>query len=43
MVAVIAITFGVVFFLINFAYGTDVISNVIFCIGILVANIPEGL
>ena len=43
MVAVIAITMGVIFFFINFGYGADVISNLIFCIGILVANIPEGL
>jgi sodium/potassium-transporting ATPase subunit alpha len=43
MVAVIAITLGVVFFFINLAYGADIISNLIFCIGILVANIPEGL
>jgi hypothetical protein len=43
MVAVIAITLGVIFFFINLAYGADIISNLIFCIGILVANIPEGL
>lgn len=43
MVAVIAISFGVIFFFVNFAYGSDIISNLIFCIGILVANIPEGL
>lgn len=43
MVAIIAISMGVIFFFINFAYGTDIVSNLIFCIGILVANIPEGL
>jgi sodium/potassium-transporting ATPase subunit alpha len=43
MVAVIAISCGVIFFIINIAYGADIISNIIFCIGILVANIPEGL
>jgi sodium/potassium-transporting ATPase subunit alpha len=43
MVAVIAITLGVIFFFVNLAYGADIISNLIFCIGILVANIPEGL
>jgi sodium/potassium-transporting ATPase subunit alpha len=32
------ITFGV-----NFAYGRDVITNLIFCIGIIVANVPEGI
>jgi len=43
MVAIIAISLGIIFFLINFAYGANIISNLIFCIGILVANIPEGL
>ena len=33
-----AITFGI-----NFAYGREVIANLIFVIGIIVANIPEGL
>jgi sodium/potassium-transporting ATPase subunit alpha len=43
MVAVIAISLGVIFFFVNLAYGADIISNIIYCIGILVANIPEGL
>lgn len=43
MVALIAISMGIIFFFINLGYGADVISNLIFCIGILVANIPEGL
>ncbi len=43
MVAVIAITMGVIFFIVNILYGADIVSNLIFCIGILVANIPEGL
>ena len=43
MVAIIAISLGIIFFLINLAYGSDIIANLIFCIGILVANIPEGL
>jgi len=34
---------GVVFFFINLGYGADPIANLIYCIGILVANIPEGL
>jgi sodium/potassium-transporting ATPase subunit alpha len=34
---------GVVFFFINFAYGNNVLANLIFCIGIIVANVPEGL
>jgi sodium/potassium-transporting ATPase subunit alpha len=43
MIAAIAISMGVIFFIINVSYGTDIISNIIFCMGILVANIPEGL
>lgn len=43
IIAVIAISMGVIFFIINSLYGADAINNVIFCIGILVANIPEGL
>jgi sodium/potassium-transporting ATPase subunit alpha len=43
IIAVIAISMAVVFFLINNAYGTNTIENLIFCLGILVANIPEGL
>ena len=43
IIAVIAISLGIIFFFVNFAYGADIISNLIFCIGILVANIPEGL
>ena len=34
---------GIIFFFINFANGADIVVNLIFCIGILVANIPEGL
>lgn len=34
---------GLVTFAVNFAYGRDVVINLIFCIGIIVANVPEGL
>jgi sodium/potassium-transporting ATPase subunit alpha len=43
MIAAIAFTMCVIFFIVNICYGTDVISNIIYCMGILVANIPEGL
>ena len=43
MVAVIAISLGVIFFFVNLGYGADIITKLIYCIGILVANIPEGL
>lgn len=39
----VAIFLGVVFFIIGFIKGTDPIRNVVFCIGIIVANVPEGL
>jgi sodium/potassium-transporting ATPase subunit alpha len=34
---------GLIFFSINFAFGYDIITNIIFIIGIIVANVPEGL
>lgn len=34
---------GLFFFAINFAFGYDIITNVVFMIGIIVANVPEGL
>jgi sodium/potassium-transporting ATPase subunit alpha len=34
---------GLIFFSINFAFGYDIVTNVIFMIGIIVANVPEGL
>ena len=43
IIGAIAITMGLFFFAINFAFGYDIITNVIFMIGIIVANVPEGL
>jgi sodium/potassium-transporting ATPase subunit alpha len=43
LVASIAIFFGVFFFCIDFAYHYPILQNVIFMIGIIVANTPEGL
>lgn len=34
---------GLFFFAINFAFGYDIITNIVFMIGIIVANVPEGL
>lgn len=34
---------GVTFLLIGVIKGTDAVENVVFCIGIIVANVPEGL
>ena len=43
IVAGIAIGSGVLFFCINFAYKYPIELNVSFMIGIIVANVPEGL
>lgn len=40
---IVALVMGAITFAINFAYGRDVLSNLIFVIGIIVANVPEGL
>lgn len=34
---------GVLFLILGFIYGYDAIMNIIFMIGIIVANVPEGL
>lgn len=39
----VAIFLGVLFFVINIIKKADWISNIVFCIGIIVANVPEGL
>ena len=39
----IAITLGIIFFILGLIIGYSVITNVIFAIGIIVANVPEGL
>lgn len=43
IVSSVAIFLGVLFFLIGVGKGTPIIANVVFCIGIIVANVPEGL
>ncbi|CAM9356690.1 unnamed protein product [Discosporangium mesarthrocarpum] len=43
IISTIAIILGVVFFIIGFMNGTDLIENLVFMIGIIVANVPEGL
>lgn len=39
----IAVAMGLFFFAINFAFGYDIVQNVVFMIGLIVANVPEGL
>jgi len=43
LISAVAITLGVVFFIIGVVLGTEIIKNVVFMIGIIVANVPEGL
>lgn len=43
IITVIAVVLGVSFFIIGFIVGYDVITNLVFMIGIIVANVPEGL
>ena len=42
-IALVSIACGLLFFIIALAIGYDVITDVIFSLGIIVANVPEGL
>ena len=42
-ISAIAIGLGVLFFILGIIIGYPIITNVIFAIGIIVANVPEGL
>ena len=43
VISAIAIVLGVAFFIIAVAMGYNWIASVVFLIGIIVANVPEGL
>jgi magnesium-transporting ATPase (P-type) len=43
LIAAIAVSSGVFFFCIDFAYKYPIGENIVFMIGIIVANVPEGL
>jgi len=43
IVSSVAVVLGVSFLIIGFAKGTAAIKNLVFAIGIIVANVPEGL
>eukprot|EP00854_Cymbomonas_tetramitiformis_P009461 gene9461-11212_t len=43
LISGVAIVLGLMFFIIGITLGTDPIQNVVFAIGIIVANVPEGL
>lgn len=43
MIAVVAVSFGVIFFIAGLIINYPIITNFLFAIGIIVANVPEGL
>lgn len=43
MIGAMAVSLGVIFFIIHFLIGYDIITNIVYMIGIVVANVPEGL
>ena len=43
LISAVAMVLGVTFFAVSLALGTDPIKCVVFAIGIIVANVPEGL
>jgi len=43
IVTAVAVTFGVIFLILLLALGTGVLQALIFVIGIIVSNVPEGL
>ena len=43
IISSIAISLGVIFLILGFVIGTPVVENLVFMIGIIVANVPEGL
>lgn len=43
IISSVAIFLGITFLIIGFAKGESAVDNIVFCIGIIVANVPEGL
>mmetsp|Transcript_30208 Transcript_30208/g.21954 ORF Transcript_30208/g.21954 Transcript_30208/m.21954 type:complete len:195 (-) Transcript_30208:2508-3092(-) len=43
IISAVALFLGVTFLIFGFIYGYDPITNLVFAIGIIVANVPEGL
>jgi sodium/potassium-transporting ATPase subunit alpha len=43
IITAVAMTLGIVFFIFGVVYDYDIITNLVFAIGIIVANVPEGL
>jgi sodium/potassium-transporting ATPase subunit alpha len=43
IISSVAISLGIIFFIFGIIYEYDIITNLVFAIGIIVANVPEGL
>lgn len=43
MVTIVAVTFGVIFLVVLLGLGMGILRAIVFVIGIIVANVPEGL
>ena len=43
MISIVSVSIGVVFFIIGAIYGYPMVTNLVNAIGIIVANVPEGL
>ncbi|KAG4066844.1 hypothetical protein HA402_012911 [Bradysia odoriphaga] len=43
LITIVAVFFGVLFFIVSFAIGYHWLDSAIFLIGVIVANVPEGL
>mmetsp|Transcript_19109 Transcript_19109/g.28577 ORF Transcript_19109/g.28577 Transcript_19109/m.28577 type:complete len:1099 (-) Transcript_19109:170-3466(-) len=43
IISAVAIFLGILFLILGFILGLDALDNIVFCIGIIVANVPEGL
>jgi len=43
IISAVAFTLGITFFIFGVIYEYDIITNLVFMIGIIVANVPEGL
>jgi len=43
LIAIVAVSIGILFFILGFIIKYPIITNFLFCIGIIVANVPEGL
>lgn len=42
-ITIVALTLGVSFFVLGLIIGYPILTNIVFAIGIIVANVPEGL